>query len=200
MENSFTFQDYITTRESYEKWERSKAETADEYALRRRQIELYALVNEVISNELSEDEQKLVRLHWYEEISVADIAEMLGIEKSTVYRRLDRITDTIYDKLKYAIQYRYGSDYSRQIKPIIKTKGGEFFASKPECTGERIKNLRMCQCLCIDEVSSMTGIDAQRLLDIEGQKVSATAEELKKICLLFGKSCDYMVFGNEGYQ
>lgn len=199
MDNSFTFQDYITARESYEQWERSKAETADEYALRRRQIELYALVNEVISNELNEKDRELVRLHWYDNISATDIAEMLGVEKSTVYRRLDRITDTIYDKLKYAIQYRYGSDYSKNVKPIIKTQGCNLFAARPDNTGERIRNLRMCQCLSIEDVSKMTEIDSHRLSEIEAQMKPATTDELKKLCILFGKSCDYMVFGNESY-
>lgn len=197
MENSFTFQDYITTRESYERWERSKAETADEYALRRRKIELYALVNEVINNELNDNERELVRLHWYENISATDIAEIYGVDKTTVYRRLDRITDIIYDKLKYAIQYRYGSDYAKAVKPIIKTKGSELFSANPDNTGERIRNLRMCQCLSVEDVSMMTDISADRLVEVERQNSPVTAYELKKLCLLFGKSCDYLIFGKE---
>lgn len=195
--NSFTQADYMLAKEAYQKWEGKKYESVDEYILRKRKIELNNLVNTVIENELSDEDKLIVKLHWYDGLSTTKIAAIIGADRTTIFRRLEKINSIIYEKLKYAIEYRYGRDYSRQAKIIIKNADGLHCFISPQEIGERLRDLRARQCLSQAEVGALTGILPERISELEKCGSKMTAAELKRISKLFQTTSDYIIFGKQ---
>lgn len=195
-DNSFSQADIESAHLAFSLWQGTQHETVDEYVLRKRKIELNCLVNEVIDNELTDEEKTLVHMHWFEERSHYDISKMLGVSPSTITRKFDKINSIIYDKLKYAIQYRYGKDYSRAVKVIIKNKDGLYLLSAQKDTpAQRIRNLRMNQGLTLKDTESMTGISADKLDCIEKGERDILIKDVSRIATAFKVSCDYIISG-----
>ncbi len=195
--NSFSKEEYLLAREAFAAWQSKTYENIDEYILRQRKCELNELVNKVINQELSSTDRLIVEMHWYQGYTKSEIARKLGIDPSTVSRRIDKITDTIYDKLKYALEYRYGSTFSRKAKLIIKNKNAFFSYSEPDVLSARIKYLRMKQGLTIKDVSEMTGITEKALVEIEEKGRELTATEIKKLSIFYSTTADYIIFGSK---
>ena len=196
--NTFYKSDYENAQLAFSLWQGKQHETLDEYMLRKRKIELNCLVREVLENELSDTDKIIVQLHWYDNKTINQIAEIIGIDRSNVSRRLDKITGIIYDKLNYALQYRYGKDYSASVRVIIKNKDALFVVSGSQNSiEERIRNLRLTQCMSIKDASDMTGISEKHLRDIENGTVKATAEDVRLIATAFKTSGDYIIFGKK---
>ncbi len=196
MDNSFSETDYIDAQEAFSKWQGKIQETVDEYRLRQRKNELRALVRTVIKNELEENDRKIVKLKWYENRSVSEIAEILKIDKSTVSRRIQRINEIIYDKLKYALDYRYGKNYSKKSELLIKSGEALTCRINPLSISERLTALREKQCFSFNEAAEELGLSAKRLSEIEKQSETITIEELKKLCIFYKCTSDYLLFGS----
>lgn len=194
--NSFEKEEYLLAKEAFAAWQSKAHESLDEYILRQRKCELNELVNKVIKEELSPTDRLIVELHWYQGRSKSEIARKLAIEPSTVSRRLEKITDTIYDKLKYAIEYRYGSPFTSKARLIIKSKDAFFSYSEPKVLSLRIKQLRMKQGLTVKDVSDMTGIAEKTLKAIEEKGRELTGTEIKKLSVFYGTTADYILFGS----
>ena len=94
--NTFYKSDYENAQLAFSLWQGKQHETLDEYMLRKRKIELNCLVREVIENELSDTDKIIVQLHWYDNKTINQIAEIIGIDRSNVSRRLDKINGIIY--------------------------------------------------------------------------------------------------------
>ena len=195
MGNSFTSNDLISAKETFRSWQGSINETLDSYIIRQRKNELQQLVKKVIQNELSDYDKTIVKLRWYENMTLDEIAARLDVGTSTVSRHLDKINNTIYEKLKYAIEYRYGRCFSRQSEIIIKSGDAYNCTVEPKELTERLRHLRSSQFLTIKEVSKLTGIRMYRLEEIEKNGIVMTAEELKKLCVFYRCSSDYLLFG-----
>ncbi len=196
MNNSFNEPDYLEAKEAFARWQSSVNESIDEYMLRRRKAELNELVKKVINNELSDYDKIIVQLRWYENLTPTEIAKKLGIDRSTVSRHLEKINSTIYEKLKYAIEYRYGKNFSEQSRLIIKSGEAYFSTVKPNEISGRMKNLRNGQFLTVADVSEMTGIKKHRIEEIEENGSKMTMPELKKLSIFYRCTCDYILFGN----
>ncbi len=194
--NSFEKEEYFLAREAFSRWQSKTYEDIDGYILRQRKCELNELVNKVISKELSSADRLMVELHWFQGLTKSEIARKLGIEPSTVSRRLEKITDTIYEKLKYALEYRYGPCFSHRAKVIIKNKDAFFSYTEPEVISSRLKQLRMKQGLNLKDVSEMTGITEKTLRETEEKRHELTATEIKKLCIFYGTTADYIIFGS----
>lgn len=194
--NSFEKEDYLLAQEAFSRWQSKAYEDVDEYILRQRKCELNDLVNKVISQELSVTDRLITELHWFRGYTKSEIARKLSIEPSTVSRRLEKITDTIYDKLKYAIEYRYGPSFSHRAKLIIKNKDAFFSYNEPEILSSRVRLLRMKQGLEISDVSEMTGIPEKALKEIEEKGRELTGTEIKKLSVFYGTTADYILFGS----
>ncbi len=192
---SFDRIDLETAQAQYDNWAAKKCETLDEFMMRKRRIELNNLVKKVIEAELSKTEKEIVKLHWYNEKSLMETAEILGLSKSTVSKKLARINETVYEKLKYAIEYRFGKNYLAQSEVIIKNKDPFINSIKPNGTAKRIRHLRISQAMTLNDVSEMTGIGVKRLERIESAENDATSTDLAKIASAFRTSIDYIVFG-----
>ena len=85
----------ISAKEAFDVWQAQQNIDIDDYILRRRRRELNELVRKVIKNELCEKDRLLVALHWYKGKSKDEIADIMGIDRSTVFRRFDKINDII---------------------------------------------------------------------------------------------------------
>lgn len=195
MGNSFTSADYINAKESFLRWQGNISESVDSYILRQRKAELNELVRKVIENELSDYDRVIVKMRWYQNYTVTEIAEKLGVDRSTVNRHLEKINNTIYDKLKYAIEYRYGKSYTQKAKLIIKNNDAYSSTVKSHEVSDRIRKLRNNQCLSVGDVETLTGIDNARLSEIEKHGNRMTMTELKKLCTFYRCSSDYILFG-----
>lgn len=196
--NSFYKSDFENAQLAFSLWQSTQHESVDEYVMRKRKIELNCLVREVIKNELSEKDKTIVELHWFRGKSINEVAEIIGIDRSNISRRLDKINDIIYDKLKYALQYRFGKDYSSSVGVIIKNKDALCIVSdSAETTAQRIKNLRLRQGMTLKDAQDMTGIKQTRLDAIEKDKCQATAEDIRLIATAFKTSGDYIIFGKK---
>ena len=195
---SFTTADVENASLAFSLWQGTQHETVDEYLLRKRKVELCCLVKKVIKNELSETDREIVRLHWYNGNSITDTAKVLGIDRSNVSRRLDKINDIIYDKLKYALEYRYGKDYSSSVKMIIKNKDALCLVSEDLSSPcKRIRNLRVTQGFTQKDAQFMTGIDAQKLDEMEKGKRDISVRDVIRIATAYKTSADYIIFGSD---
>ncbi len=197
-ESSFEKFDRIKAKEAFALWQADENGEIDDYILRKRKDELNRLVRKVIKNELCERDRLLISLHWYQGKTKDEIAEIIGVDRSTVFRRFEKINSIIYEKLKYALEYRYGDEFSTKaillIKKDVSAKPGN---SALESIGERVERLRREQYLSRNEVSSLTGISTERLSAIEKSGKELTMIELKKLAAFFRVTSDYIVFGKE---
>ena len=197
-ETVFTRQEKNDACEAFLRWQAEAADTPDEYTLRKRKAELYALVRRVIKNELDPTSQELVRLYWYEKKSLSEISEIMGLDKSTLSRKEKRINDIIYDKLKYAIEYRYGRSFNETARLVIKSRSPVCIPCDGESISRRLINLRLIQSLDRNDIADASGISHRRMELIESNGGSATADELSRLARLYGTTSDYILFGNKG--
>ena len=196
--NSFTSLDYNKAKNAFSAWNVSRCADIDDYVMHDRMRELRNLVKKVIKNELSQKDQLLVSLHWYKGKSKQEIAELTGLDRSTVFRRFEKINSIIYEKLKYALEYRYGDEFSSNAMLLIKRDvSSKAKIGGLESIGGRILRLREEQCLSKEEVSNYTAIPLRRLEIIEKRGNEITMLELKKLASFFRVSSDYIIFGSE---
>lgn len=194
--NSFSKADIESAHLAFSMWQGTQQETVDEYVMRKRKIELNCLVNEVIENELTDEEKAIVQQYWFEGKTLMEIGEAMGMSHTSISRKLSKINDIIYDKLKYAIQYRYGKDYSRAVKVIIKNKDGLYlFRGKADSPALRIKNLRQQQGLSLTDTEAMTGISKARLEEMEKGEKDILVKDVIRIATAFRVTSDYIIFG-----
>ena len=198
MENSFDLTDALSAKEVFSRWQAEDAREIEDYILRQRKAELNGLVRQAINNELCEQDRLLVKLHWYKGLSKEEISKITGISRSAVYRRFEKINNIIYERLKYAIEYRYGRDCAKTAKVIIKqnTSPSDGFGSLSEI-GKRLCRLRESQILTKKEVGILTGIGEQRLSEIEKDGKDTTMIEIKKLASFYKVSSDYLIFGKQ---
>lgn len=193
--DSFDKAEYFSAQTVFNAWQAQQAQDIDDYLLRQRKAELNALVKRVIEKELSESSKLLIDLRWNKNYSLEKIGKILGVDPSTVYRRLEKINDTLYEKLKYAIEYRFGGKNNKAyviIKDEIKKACSD---EKLSDCASRLKALRMKNQLSISDLSFCTKIDKNRLKKIEDGKTSIETDELISLALFFKVSTDYLLFG-----
>ncbi len=192
--SSFEQTDYDQAEKAFSLWQAKQDAQIDEYIMRQRQADLNKLVRKVIKNELNEQEKLIVKLCWYNGMTKEQAAEYIGISRSTIFRRLERITDKLYEKLKYAIEYRYGSE-SLKASPVLIKKCADVPSEAVKNIGERLRFIRKNQYLTLEEVGKETNIKAERLGEIENG-AALNILELKKLALFYKVKTDYLLFGS----
>lgn len=182
---------------SFSQWQIKQQQEADDSAFRKQKTELYALVRRVIKNELSDTQQLIVRLRWYEGKNLDEISEMTGLDKSTVSRKEKRINDIIFDKLKYAMEYRYGKTFSQSTSDIVKSNRVACCPVKEKSISERLRNLRIRNDFTVKDIAAFTGIKESRIIFIEAEGEQINIGELSKLSQLYSTTTDYIIFGKE---
>ena len=195
--NSFEIADYLTAREVYAAWQAEESKELDDWLMRQRKAELNALVRKVIKNEFSKEDKRLIELRWYKGYNCNEIGKMLGMSRSAVYRRLDKINDVLFDKLKYALEYRFGKKNEKSALLVEKDVRhyGNYESMFP--VGYRLHTLRTAQQLSLSDVCEKTGIPQKRLTVIEKHGADISACELKKMAEFYKVSSDYILFGKK---
>lgn len=192
---SFEIADYYFAKQAFNQWQAEQAQDIEDYLIRQRKAELNALVKRVIENELSENNRLLIELRWNKGYSLEKIAEILCVDASTVHRRLEKITDELYEKLKYALEYRFGKE-KKAARVLIKSeiKNSQIVRQMSDC-GTRIRALRNESHISLSELSRCTKTDEKRLKQIESGKAEVDITELIRLSSFFKVSTDYLLFG-----
>lgn len=181
-------------RDVYARWQAEENEEMDEWLIRQRKAELEALVRRVIKNEFSNEDKLIIFLKFYKCLSVEKISEKTGLSRAGVYRRLDKINDVLYEKLKYALEYRFGINEKIPMSTVLDNVKN---VGKKESTSvaQRLRTLRMSQHIKLKDVCLHTGIDEKRMLSLESFAQNLTANEVIKLSQFFKVSTDYILFG-----
>ena len=165
--------------------------------MRQNKALLQKLVRRVIRNELSEQDRLLVRLHWYQGKSTEEIAEMIGVDRSTVHRGLERAGKIIYDSLKYAVDFHFDASFQEEAKQTLRNAGQSTFALDGlDGIGERLYWLRRQKRLSLQELAKTTGISPERLQSLEANGREMMMTELGLLCEVFGVSATDLIFGS----
>lgn len=61
------------------------------------------IMRDIIENELSERQRQMICLYYYSRMNIPEIAEMLGVNRSTVSRTISRGRRNIMEKMKYFV-------------------------------------------------------------------------------------------------
>ena len=198
MNNSFSFFDYWQAMQVCEAHYPEDKQALDAYLLRKRKQELCALVRRVIRDDLNEDDRRLLTLHWYEGKPVREIAELIGASRSTVFRRLERIEDDLFDKLKYAMAYRYGACFAADAKQMLKKDiPASLKRSGVRDLAGRLRALRLQSSFTKQQISDAVGVPVSRLDLLEKDGTDMTAQELKKLSSFFHVTTDRLVYGSD---
>lgn len=194
-----TEKDINSAQKAYTFWEDSKNETPIDFISRKKNVDLSYLLNEVIEKELTETEQEILRMFYFENITISSIAKKLCLHRSTIARRIECINDKIYKNLKYAIKYEFDQkdDY---IVPIAVSEALALCAvksSQPHNVGGRLLKLRKLSALSCCKLSICTKIPEPRLKELEKGNSTITIEEAICLAAFFGVSTDYILTGKE---
>ncbi len=74
----------------------------------KKKAEFNALLKRAINNELSVEDKQILEMYFFQGYTKTDIAKLYGVNPSTVSRRINKSIDILYEKLKYAAEYRFG--------------------------------------------------------------------------------------------
>ena len=169
--------------------------------LRKNKAALEKLVRRVIRNELSEQDRLLVRLHWYQGKSKDEIAALVGVDRSTVHRGLERAGKIIYDNLKYAVDFHFDAADRDEAKQTLRNLGQNTFAIEAlSGIGERLYWCRRQKRLSLQEVSQITGIAPDRLQTLEQNGREMMMTELGLLTAALGVSATDLIFGESGKE
>lgn len=193
--NSFEISDYLMAREVFVSWQAKESEELEDWLIRQRKEELYALVRRVIKNEFSKEDKLLIDLKWYKGLSAEEISKKTGISRAGVYRRIDKINDILYEKLKYAMEYRFGIKERTPVVAVlcdVKSRGeGDTAVS----VAARLRSLRAGQHISLSDLSRCTGIAEARLSGLEKYAGDLSSKELIKLSSFYKASTDFILFG-----
>ncbi len=188
--------DEQSDRLTFSSWQAKQNTVESEELFIKRKAELNKLVRKVIRDELNDFDRKIVELHWYRGMTKNRIAEELNVDRSTVHRHFTAINETVYEKLKYAIELIYGGTDKERTKSIINENNRSFSSHiNSDEIAKRLRALRAEKCLTADYLSDKTGISTSRIEAIERKGSIMTMAELKRLTDFYKVSCNYIIFG-----
>lgn len=195
--DSFAVSDYYLAKKAFYVWQSDQYAELDDYLLRQRKAELYALVKKVVKNELDKTEQLIVKLRFEKEYSLKQISAVLGVDTSTVSRRLNKIDDTLYEKLKYALEYRFGKN-AESAMPLVKKQLGSALKKEAEASvSARLRSLRRKNYISLAELARCTCIPVSRLEKAEKGELTLDAVDVIKLSEFYAVTSDYILFGKK---
>ncbi|MDD6061216.1 MAG: sigma-70 family RNA polymerase sigma factor [Oscillospiraceae bacterium] len=182
---------------AYSQWERAQAESMAEYVHRRRTVDLSLLADEVIRDKLTDKEREAVTLHFFDRLSLSQIAERLSVNRATVSRTLERAQEKIRQYLQYVVQYQYNLK-NVTFLPLAVREAMVTAAARHRTVGsfaERLVRARECENICPEQLAHCTQIPPARLARLESGEALPDADELLRIACFFGTTTDALLKG-----
>lgn len=192
---SFEISDYLMARDVFISWQAKEQQELEEWLIRQRKEELYALVRRVIRNEFSKEDKLLIDLKWYQGMSADEISKKTGISRAGVYRRIDKINDVLYEKLKYAMEYRFGIKERTPVVAVLSDMKSRREGETAVSVAVRLRSLRAGQHISVAELCRYTGISEARLSSLEKYAGDLTSRELIRLSSFYKVSTDFILFG-----
>lgn len=192
---SFEISDYLMARDVFISWQAKENQELEDWLIRQRKEELYALVRRVIRNEFSAEDKLIIDLKWYKGLSADEISRRTGISRAGVYRRIDKINDVLYEKLKYAMEYRFGIKERTPVVAVLSDMKSRAEGETALSVAVRLRSLRAGQHITASELSRITGISESRLIALEKYAGDLTSKELIKLSSFYKVTTDFILFG-----
>ena len=174
-------------------------ESPDDYAWRRRDVDLSLLTDEVIKTRLTPREREVTEAYWFDGLTVSAIAEKIGVCPSSVSRRLEKAQRKIYDALSFTVKYQHDLE-SVEFLPIAVRRALAVSAAKrykPESVGGRIKKLRCGENIGEQMLCDALGMRIKTLRMIESGEKEPSLHQLTELAGFFGTTADYLLKGEE---
>ena len=182
---------------AYSRWEQAHAEDMAEYVYRRRTHDLASLAHDAVAEVLSEQQQKMIRLRYYENRTPTEIAKQEGVHLSTVLHTLDRAEEKLRAHLKYVVQYQHGlRDVS--FLPLAVREALAVSAARYRVTDtlpERLRALREGEHLSAASTADAVQIPQARYALLESGQALPDAQELLRIAAFYAVSVDTLLKG-----
>ncbi len=102
---ALTVDEYFYLTENLEVADKESIEKGVNYILYSRQQKIVDIVRQVLANELTDFERKIIKEHLSDGISAAEIQEKYRIPRSTFYRYLNSAKQKLKNSLKYVWIY-----------------------------------------------------------------------------------------------
>lgn len=173
-------------------------ESPDDYAWRRRDVDLSLLMDDVIEKRLTAKEREAVKSYWFGGMTISAIAAQSGVCPSSVSRCLEKAQRKIYDALSCAVAYQHDIE-NVEFLPIAVRRAAAVSAAKnfkPLNIGERIKKLRCSQNIGEQLLSEATGIPVRTLRSIENSGELPTLAQVVLLAGFFETTTDYLLKGD----
>lgn len=174
-------------------------ESPDDYAWRRRDVDLSALADEVIKTRLTPRERQVTEAYWFDGLTISTIAQKLGVCPSSVSRCLDKAQRKIYDALSFTVKYQHDIE-SVEFLPIAVRRALAVSAAKryaPNTLGGRIKKLRCSENIGEQLLCDALGMQIRTLRMVENGEKEPTLHQLAQLAGFFGTTADYLLKGED---
>ena len=96
---------------AFQMWQAEQNKAVEDSVLMKHRERLHKIIRRVIENELNEQDKLIIKLFWYDEFKVVEIAEILGLHHSFVRRHIKKSNAIIFKNLKYVIEYCNGLEF-----------------------------------------------------------------------------------------
>ncbi len=174
-------------------------ETPVEYAWRKRGVDMALLLENAIENELSAAEKLAVRNHWFESMSVGEIAAIQGISTAAVSVTLKRAQGKLHKALRYAVAYQNNVGKDSAVSLVLAR--ARVIAAARNSTGdslpERLHALRVAENLSREALGKVSSVSAVRYAAIESGRSEPHINELVALSETFGVTTDYLLKGEK---
>lgn len=174
-------------------------ETPAEYAWRKRGVDMAVLLEHAIENELSTAEKSAVRSHWFESMSVGEIAATQGISSAAVSVTLKRAQSKLHKALRYAVVYQNNVGKESAVSLVLAR--ARVVAAARNSAGnslpERLRALRVAENLSREALEKVSSVSAVRFAAIENGRAEPHISELVALSEAFGVTTDYLLKGEK---
>ena len=188
----------LLARYAYARWEQDKAESLAEYTYRRRTVDLAALLHKAIDDELTDQQQALIRMRYYENRTPVEIAAQTELSPSAVIHILQTAEQKLRHALRYVVAYQNGS-HDETLLPLALRNAMAVSAARHAHTGtfgERLRALRTGEHLALPALSLGVQIPQPRVEAMESGEAEPNAGELVRLAGFFGVSVDALLRGD----
>ena len=161
-------------------------ETPVEYAWRARDVDMSALLDMAIENELTQAEQKAVYLRWFENLSNRLTASALGVSEAVASKTLRRAQAKLHKALRYAVYYQHNINREAVVPAAVERARAVLAARlmNAENFARQIKKERVMRGYDENQVEKYAGIKKGRIKAIENG-FEPSPEEKARLCAFF---------------